>query len=155
MLFFIKRVARAPQPPNNQQGTKWAKKFMCPKVHILGHTSPTFFWGCKSFDAQISENNLGKCCPLKGKNPVSSTLRALSFFCKARLFLFCARCSPVGNMASSKICLYPKSAPTGAFWPKIRFAGVRFVSENLYSAPLWDSVCRKKPLLASARPPFG
>ena len=42
------------------------------------------------------------------------------FLCKNRLFvILCTLLSNVGNMASPKMCAYPKSALTGAFWPKL------------------------------------
>ena len=67
MLFFIKRAARAPQPPTNQQGTKWAKKFMCPKVHILGHTSPIFFEDAKVLMPKYQKITLENVAPLREK----------------------------------------------------------------------------------------
>ena len=108
MLFFYQKSSPCATTTNQPTGHQMSQKVYVPQSAYFGPYIPNILGGSKSFDAQISENHLGKCCPLKGKNPVSSTLRALSFFCKARLFLFCARCSP-------KICMYPKSAPTGAF----------------------------------------
>ena len=40
---------------------------------------------------------------------------------KLTFFIFNTLFSDVGNMPCPKICRYPKSALTGAFWPKIRF----------------------------------